>query len=173
MAQRVVQVGEPINIVVLVLALLIMLVGLIGTVLPVLPGSIVIFVAALLYALVEGFQAVGWPTLVVLGLLTVVATTADIWVSGVGARMGGASGWSVVVGLIGGFVGFILFNLPGAIAGAILGVLLTEIIRLGDWKRALKAGGGWIVGWALSTVVQLGIGLVMVAVFVWQVVQGP
>jgi hypothetical protein len=129
-------------------------------------------VAALIYALVEGFQSVGWPTLVVLGLLTLVATTADIWASSIGAKMGGASGWSVVVGLVGGLVGFVLLSLPGAIIGAILGVLLTEIIRVGDWRHAFKAGGGWVLGWILSTVVQLVIGLIMVAIFVWQVVQG-
>jgi uncharacterized protein YqgC (DUF456 family) len=87
--------------------------------------------------------------------------------------MGGASMWSVVVGLILGFVGLLAFSLPGAIVGAVLGVLVTEIIRVRDWKQALKAGSGWAIGWVLSTVFQLGIGLVMVAIFVWQVVQGP
>lgn len=164
--------NESLNNIVLALTLLAMLIGLIGIVLPVIPGTIVIFVAALIYALVEGFHIVGWPTLVVLGLLTLVATTADLWASSVGAKVGGASGWSVVVGLVGGLVGFVVLNLLGAILGAILGVLLTEIIRVGDLKHAFKAGGGWILGWVLSTVVQLGIGLVMVAIFVWQIVQG-
>jgi uncharacterized protein YqgC (DUF456 family) len=173
MDSGVVQVNETANTIVLTLTLLIMLVGLVGTVLPVIPGTVLIFLAALIYALIEGFHVVGWPTLVVLGLLTVVATTADIWASSIGAKAGGASGWSVVVGLVGGVVGFFLFTLPGAIIGAILGVLVTEIARVGDWKQALKAGGGWAVGWALSTVLQLGIGLTMVAIFVWQLVQGP
>lgn len=164
--------NEPLNTIVLALTLLAMLIGLIGIVLPVIPGTIIIFVAALIYALVEGFQIVGWPTLVVLGLLTIVATTADLWASSVGAKVGGASGWSVLVGLIGGLVGFVVFSLPGAILGAILGVLLTELIRVGDLKQAFKAGGGWALGWVLATVVQLGIGLVMVAIFVWQVLQG-
>lgn len=164
--------NEPLNTIVLALTLLAMLIGLIGIVLPVIPGTIIIFVAALIYALVEGFQIVGWPTLVVLGLLTIVATTADLWATSVGAKVGGASGWSVLVGLIGGLVGFVVFSLPGAILGAILGVLLTELIRVGDLKQAFKAGGGWALGWVLATVVQLGIGLVMVAIFVWQVVQG-
>jgi uncharacterized protein YqgC (DUF456 family) len=155
------------------LTLLAMLVGLIGIVVPVLPGTIIILVAAFIYALIEGFQTVGWPTLIVLGLLTVVATTADIWASSVGARMGGASVWSIVFGLLGGLVGFVVLTLPGAIIGAILGVLITEIIRLGDWRQAFKAGGGWLVGWIAATVVQLVIGLIMVAIFVWQVIQGP
>lgn len=163
---------EPINVIVLVITLLIMLVGVIGTVLPIIPGTILIFAGALLYALVDGFQIVGWPTLVVLGVLAAVATTADLWASSIGAKIGGASGWSVVIGLLAGLVGFVVFNLPGAIIGAILGVLLTEVVRVGDWRQALKAGSGWVVGWILSTVVQLGIGLIMVAIFVWQVVQG-
>ena len=162
---------DPLSTIVLVIAFLIALVGLIGTVLPVIPGTILIFAGALLYAFVDGFQVVGWPTLVVLGVLTAVATTADLWATSVGAKIGGASGWSVVIGLLAGLVGFVVFNLPGAIIGAVLGVLLTEIVRVRDWKQALKAGSGWVVGWILSTVVQLGIGLVMVAILVWQVLQ--
>ena len=163
---------ETIRIVVLVLTSLLMLVGLIGTVLPIIPGTILIFAGALLYALVERFQAVGWPTIVVLGVLAAVATTADLWASSIGAKLGGASGWSVLIGLVAGLVGLVVFSLPGAIIGAVLGVLLTEIVRVGDWRLALKAGSGWVVGWALSTVVQLGVGLIMVAIFVWQLVQG-
>ena len=163
---------DPVSVVVLVFTFLIVLIGLIGTVLPIIPGTILIFAGALLYALVDGFQVVGWPTLVVLGVLAVVATTADLWASSIGAKIGGASGWSVVIGLLAGLVGFVIFTLPGAIIGAILGVLLTEIVRVGDWRQALKAGSGWVVGWILSTVVQLGIGLIMVAILVWQVVQG-
>lgn len=165
--------AEPLGSIVLVLALLAMVVGLIGTVLPVIPGTILIFLSALGYAFIEGFQTIGWPTLIVLGVLALVATTADLWASSVGAKVGGASGWSVLAGMIGGLIGFLVLSLVGAIIGAILGVLLTEIVRLGDWRKALKAGGGWAIGWALATVVQVGIALTMVAIFVWQVIQGP
>lgn len=164
---------EPLDTIVLALTLFVMLLGLIGTVLPIIPGTVLIFLAALIYALLEGFQAIGWPTLLVLLVLMIVATTADIWASTVGAKMGGASGWSIVAGLVGGLVGFVAFSLPGAIIGAILGVLLTEIVRVGDLRQAFKAGGGWMLGWLLSTVLQLGIGLVMTAIFVWQVIEGP
>jgi uncharacterized protein YqgC (DUF456 family) len=148
-----------------------MSVGLIGIVLPIIPGTILIFLAALVYALLEGFQTIGWPTLVVLGIMAIVATTADIWASSVGAKMGGASGWSVILGLLGGLVGLVLFSLPGAIIGAIAGVLGTEIVRVGDWRQALKAGSGWMLGWILSTVLQLVSGLAMMAIFVWQIRQ--
>ncbi len=164
---------EPLRGVVLAFTLVAMLVGVIGIVLPVVPGTILILLAAVVYALLEGFQTVGWPTLLVLGLLALVATSADIWASSIGAKMGGASVWSVLVGLVAGLLGFVVLSLPGAIIGAVLGVLLTEIVRVGDWRKALKAGSGWVVGWAVSTVFQLAVGLIMVAIFVWQALQGP
>lgn len=159
--------------VVLIITFVIMFVGVLGTILPVLPGTVLILLGALFYAVVEGFQSVGWLTLVVLGLLTVVATTADIWAGGLGARAGGASGWSLLVGMLGGLVGLIFFSLPGAILGTVLGVLIGELIRVRDWRRAIKAGSGWAAGWLLSVAIQLGLGLVMVVIFVWQVWQGP
>ena len=163
---------EPIQTIVLVVTAIAMLIGVIGTVLPIIPGTILIFVTALVYALIEGFQTIGWPTLVVLGLLTALATSADIWASSIGAKMGGASGWSVVIGLIAALVGFVVLNLLGAVLGAVLGVLLTELVRVGDWRQALKAGSGWAIGWILSTVFQLVTALIMVAIFVWQVSEG-
>jgi uncharacterized protein YqgC (DUF456 family) len=166
-------VSELTNVLVLILAFLLMLVGLAGTVLPVLPGTILIFVGVLIYAFLEGFQAVGWPTLAALGLLTLVATTAELWASSVGAKMGGASGWSVLAGMGGGLVGLLVFNLPGAIIGAVLGVLVSEMVRVGDWQKALKAGSGWAIGWLISAVVQVAVGLAMMAIFIWQVWQGP
>ena len=162
----------PLSTVALVVALIVMLVGIIGTVVPVVPGTVLIFLAALVYAVLDRFQAVGWHWLVLLGLLAAVATTADIWASTVGAKLGGASGWSAVAGLAGGLIGFVVLNLPGAIFGAIAGVLISEIVRVGDWRHALKAGSGWLVGWLVSTVVQLGAGLTMVAIFVYLVWRG-
>ncbi|MGD8791176.1 MAG: DUF456 domain-containing protein [Anaerolineae bacterium] len=165
--------SDTANALALTLSLVLMLVGLLGTVLPVLPGTILIFAGALLYAFLEGFQIVGWPTLALLGVLTGLATTAELWAASVGAKVGGASGWSVLAGLAGGLVGLLFFSLPGAIAGAVMGVLISEMVRVGDWQKALKAGGGWAVGWLISAVVQVAVGLAMVAIFIWQVWQGP
>ncbi len=58
--------------------LLLLLVGLAGSVIPVLPGPLFIWLGALLWAWGDGF-GVGWPTLVVLGLLALLswATTCS------------------------------------------------------------------------------------------------
>lgn len=164
--------GDLTSTIAFVLALIVMVIGLIGIVLPVVPGILLILLAGFVYAVAEGFQAIGWPTLLVWAVLALIALTADIWASTVGAKMGGASGWSILFGLVGGLVGLVVLSLPGAILGAIAGVLITEIVLVGDWRQAFKAGGGWMLGWLLSTVFQLVIGLAMMAIFVWQVMEG-
>jgi uncharacterized protein YqgC (DUF456 family) len=151
------------------LTFVVMLIGLVGIVLPVLPGSILIFAAALFYAVVDGFQTVGWVTLLVLGLLAAAATTADLWATSMGAKAGGASGWSILAGMLGGLVGLLFFSLAGSILGALLGMFLVEVLRVKDLRKALKSGGGWLMGWLLSVIFELGIGLVMIAIFVWRV----
>lgn len=164
--------SEPTHTIVAVATVVVMLAGVIGTIAVGDVGIIVVFLAALGYALLDGFHVIGWPTLVVLGLLALAAITAEIWVSSMGAKVGGASGWSVLAGLVGGVIGFVLFSLPGSILGAVAAVVLTELLRLRDWKKAAKSGGGWLAGWLVGVVLRLSIGLTMIAIFVWQVVQG-
>jgi len=146
-----------------------MFIGLVGTVLPVLPGPVLIFAGALIFAVFDGFQTVGWPIVVVIGVLALVATGVDLLTSSLGARAGGASGWSIAAGMVGGILGTLLFALPGGILVALLCVLLAEYARLRDWKPAAKSSAGWLLGWLLTSVVRFGIALAMLTLFVWQV----
>ncbi len=154
-----------------------MLVGLMGIVVPILPGTILIWLGVLAYALVNGFQAIDWLTFTVLTLIALITGTADIWLTLLGAKTGGASFWALVYGLIGGIVGFFLFgsllpivgNLFGGIIGYALGILIGQYQKHRDWNLALKASFGGIVGWGIATIVQFGGGLMMIAIFIWQV----
>jgi uncharacterized protein YqgC (DUF456 family) len=156
----------------LIVALVLMFVGLLGVILPLVPGIVLVYLAALLYAVIEGFAKIGPITLAVLTVLAVVGVTADIWVSSLGAKVGGASVWALLGGLTLGLVGLVFFSLPGAIVGSVAGVVAVELWRVGDWEKVLKSGAGWLIGWLLSTIVQLSIALIMIAIFLWQVRQG-
>ncbi len=160
---------ETTQTVVTVVVLVAMFIGLLGTVLPILPGPVLIFTAALAYAILDGFQTIAWPFVVVIGVLALLATGVDLLTSSLGARAGGASGWSIAAGMVGGLLGALLFALPGGILVALLCVLLAEYVRLRDWKPAARSSAGWLIGWLLSSVVRFGIALAMIAVFVWQV----
>jgi len=154
-----------------------MVVGLIGMVVPIIPGTILIWLGVLGYAIVENFQAIGPGTLVIISLIGLVTGTADIWLTLLGARSGGASGLSIIYGMLGGVLGFfvlgavipIIGSLLGGLLGYALGILLGQYQKLRDWNLALKASFGGIVGWGVATVVQIVGGIMMVAIFVWQV----
>ena len=154
-----------------------MLVGLIGIVVPILPGTVLIWLGVLAYALLESFQAIDWMTFIVLTLIALVTGTADVWLALLGAKTGGASFWTLVYGMIGGVVGFFLFgallpivgNLFGGIIGYALGILIGQYQKHRDWNLALKASFGGIVGWGIATVVQFAGGILMIIIFIWQV----
>jgi hypothetical protein len=161
------------------LAIAAMVVGLIGIILPIIPGVGFVWLAMLGYAIAEQFTTIDPISFTVLTILGAIGVSADLWMSQVGAKIGGASIWSllsgVLLGLIGAIVGFVFLGIgavPGAILGAILGVFLAEWYRRKDWREAFKAGGGWLVGCTLSGVVQLLIALLMMVIFVWQVFRG-
>src|SRR5829696_5764745 len=145
----------------LALTLVSMVVGLLGSVLPGLPGVTLIFLSALVYAIITDFRTVGAAILVVLFMFAAIAFVADFVATSYGARRFGASNWGTVGGAVGGIVGALvglLFlgigSLFGLILGTIAGVFLGEYLRrerqgpegqdpaAANWRRASRAAGG-------------------------------
>jgi uncharacterized protein len=169
----------------LVLTLIVMALGLLGSVLPGLPGVTLIFLSALVFAIITDFRTVGVTILVLLFVFAAIAFVTDFVATSYGARRFGASNWGTVGGAIGGIVGALigLFflgigSLFGLILGTIAGVFLGEYLRRerqgpeesgstrSDWRRASRAAGGVFVGYLASAVVQGLLGLASVVVFV-------
>ncbi len=106
------------------LALAVMIVGLLGIVLPVLPGLLLIWLVALIYAIAERFATIDPITFVILTILAVTGYTANLWMGQLGAKAGGASFKSVLAGTVLGIIGALvgLWGLGiGAIPGGIIG----------------------------------------------------
>lgn len=152
-----------------------MLIGLAGTVLPALPGVGLIWFAALIYAVADGFVKL---TPLGFGLITALAAlglASDFLVSQFGSRMAGASWQALAVGMGLGAAGFLLGlfvggigAVPMGIIGTLLGIFIMEYRHRRDWVAALKAGGGWLAGCVASRGIQFVLALAMVAIFVWQ-----
>ena len=77
----------------LALTLVLMFVGLLGSVLPGLPGVTLIFLSALVYALLTDFRTVGAAVLVALFMFAAIAFVTDFVATSYGARRFGASNW--------------------------------------------------------------------------------
>jgi hypothetical protein len=156
-------------------AVLFILVGLVGVVLPVLPGTLLVWLSVFFFYLVEralGFAAIDPISFGVITVLALVAGTSDIWLPLLGSRRGGSSKRAMAAGLLGGLIGTFLLPIPllGTVVGYAAGVLLGEYQKHGDWDKALRAGAGGLAGWGLATVLQLVTGFIILIIFVWQVV---
>ena len=151
------------------LAALLVIVGLIGTVLPALPGLPLVYAGMLLAAWAEGFQRIGIPMLVLLGLLTLFSLGIDLWATAHGAKRVGASRLAVVGAML-GTLGGLLFGPIGLLAGPFAGALAGELLHrrsldkahLGD---AAKIGFGTWLGILFGTVLKLGLAFAMLGLF--------
>ena len=156
-----------------------MVISLLGVFVPVLPDVVFIWFVILVYAIAEGFATIDPLTFIVITLLAALGFSAEFWMSQAGAKVSGASTWSILAGIflgvIGGAIGLIFFGIgavPGALLGALVGLILAEWYRRRDWRKTLRVVGGWLAGYLASVVVQLSIGIWMILIFVWQVLRG-
>ena len=169
----------------LALTLVLMVVGLLGSVLPGLPGVTLIFLSALVYAIITDFRTVGAAILVTLFTFAAIAFVADFVATSYGARRFGASTWGTLGGAVGGIagalIGFLFLgigSLFGLILGTIAGVFLGEYLKRrrhgqqepgstrSDWRRTTHAAGGVLVGYLASAGIQGLLALASVIVFV-------
>ena len=155
---------------------LLLIIGLAGAVIPIIPGPLCIWLGALLWAWGDGFQAVGWPTLLVLGMLAVLAWGVDLMLTTVVSRRAGASWRSIGGAVAGGFLGAIFASgvipifgtLVGAALGAFMGMWSVEYYTKRDRQAATRAVRAYIGSMALAAIIEISLSLTMIALFAWQ-----
>jgi uncharacterized protein len=147
-----------------VLCATLIIVGLAGTVLPVLPGTVFIFGGILLGAWIDDFTRVGVTTLVVIGILAVLAFVLDYVAGLLGAKKAGASKLALLGAAIGTVVG-VLMGLVGVLFMPLVGAAIGEYIAQNDEKRAVKVGLSTWVGILLGMLAKVGISFVMIGIF--------
>ncbi len=156
------------NLSLFAVTLIVMLVGLFGLVVPVFPGLVVIWLAALGYGILHGFHTLGIVLFILITLLMIAGSLVDNVFMGAGARQGGASWLAVGIATVAGITGTIFFPPLGGLVAAPLAVLLVETIRQRSFVKALQAFRGLATGWGLAFIVRFGIGVLMIiAWIVW------
>ncbi len=150
---------------------IIMLVGLFGLIVPIFPGLVVMWLAALGYGVASGFSTLGIVLFVIITILMIAGSLADNVLMGAGARKGGASWLTIGAALVAGVIGTLLLPPFGGLIAAPAAVVLLEYSRLRDWPKAMQALRGLATGWGLSFVVRFILGLfiqVLWWLWVWQ-----
>jgi uncharacterized protein YqgC (DUF456 family) len=160
--------GIAIDLIIKAFTLTAMLVGLL--VLPLLPGLVIIWLAALGYGLLAGFGTLGWIIFAILTVLMLAGSIVDNILMGTSAHKEGAPWWVILLATAAAIAGSILIPIP--IIGGILAALLTlfgiEWLRRKDWRKALLSLKGMMIGWGWAFVIRFIIGLVMIGLWlIW------
>ena len=137
-----------------VLVAVVIAVGLVGILVPVLPGSILVAGAILVWAWTTG-GATAWTVFAVAAACIVAGTVVKYVVPGRRLQVAGIPASTQWFGVLLGVVGFFVIPVVGLFIGFVLGIYLAELRRVGSaqaWPstvHSLRAVG-------LSIVIELG-----------------
>jgi uncharacterized protein YqgC (DUF456 family) len=137
------------------------LVGLVGIVVPVLPGSLLILGAVLVWSVVTA-TTTGWLVFAVVTTLLVVGGIVKYAVPGRGLRTAGVPNRTLVAGGVLGVVGFFVVPVVGLFLGFVLGVYLSELQRVGT-ERAWPSTRASLRAVGLSMLIELAAGMLAAA----------
>jgi uncharacterized protein YqgC (DUF456 family) len=140
------------------------LTGVIGTLVPLIPGLVLLWSAAVLHACTVPHSALGGSVLLGLSLVVLVGLGLDALCAYWGIKRLGGS-WAGLVGaMIGGVAGFFIFCLTpivSGVLGACLGAIVGECLRGASLVAASKAALGTILGGLLAFAVRVVLALCM------------
>jgi len=148
-----------------VASVMLIVIGVAGTVLPALPGTALVLAGIVLGAWIDDFTRVGIGSLLIIGVLAVMAWGFDYAAGMLGARRAGASRqalWGAaigtVVGLFMGLVGVLFMPLVGAAVG--------EYLARRDQGQALRVGVATWLGIMAGLLAKVVIAFMMIGIFV-------
>jgi uncharacterized protein YqgC (DUF456 family) len=144
---------------------LVMAVGLFGMVIPIYPGVVIIWAAALIHGLITGFAVLEIWVLVLITLLMILGSVVDNLLMGGKARQAGASWVSIGGALLAGILGTFVFPPLGGIIAAPTVLFLLEYARLRESQEAWDITRGLLTGWGLAFGARFMIGLVMILIW--------
>lgn len=146
------------------LTICLMLVGLVGVIVPLLPGTTLILLAAILHKLFQPTD-LSWLAIGFIGAFWLLSILTDFGGVIVGTKLFGGSKWGMAGASGGALVGMFI-SVPALILGTVLGAGLAEaIIAKKDGRASLKAAFGAATGFILSTVGRCACAVVMVGLF--------
>lgn len=147
-----------------IFAALLIAAGMAGAVLPALPGVPLVFAGMLLAAWADHFQHVGGFTLVLLGVLALIAMLIDFVAGMLGAKRVGASSRALWGATLGTFAG-LFFGIPGLLLGPFVGALIGELSSGSRMHAAARVGVGTWLGLLFGTLAKLALCFTMLGVF--------
>ena len=149
----------------------VMIISLFGLLIPIFPGLTVIWAASLVYGIIVGFKALGWVSWLIFAVITILmifGNVIDNIITSKKAYDSGASIWSVIVSLIAGVIGAIIWTPIGGLLVAPIALFLAEYYRQRDWRKGFATSRAWIVGLGWSFIIRFLTGMAMIGLWlIW------
>ena len=142
------------DILVSVITGVLLVIGALGTIFPILPGSILVIIGLLIWAIVIG-GPVGWTVFGIGLLLRGSGMAASALLTGKRLKQREIPNRSILTGAVVGIVGAFVIPVVGLLLGFVLGLYASEWYRLRDPKQA----------WDASVVAMKSVGLGMLIEF--------
>ena len=154
------------QVIVQTLTLFFLLVGLFGLIIPVFPGLTVMWLATLIYALVQSASGLmGWIDWFLFALITLLMIGGNVLDNIIiASKMRGHEiPWKTILlcYAVGILVSLFFTPLVGLIASP-LSLLGLEYLHFRDWKQARESARVFMIGWGASFAARFGIGILMV-----------
>jgi len=135
-----------------------------------LPGAWLIWFGILLTAMVRGLAEIPLWFVILTFFLAIVITLIDNFVVPLAAKKYGGGKWGMLGGILGAFLGFILFSLPGLLIGPFLGAFALEyLIAKKEKGDAIRAGTGSFLGiiFSIALKIFLCFGMIIAFLIIW------
>lgn len=152
------------------ITLFVLLVGLMGLLIPVFPALIVMWLATLFYALVEGSTGrMAWIDWTLFGLITLLMVLGNIIDNIIIARKMRARSipWtSIAVAFLAGLVASVFFTPIVGLVASPLTLLAVESRRLRNRRLGFASARAYMVAWGWSFAAVFGVGILIILLWV-------
>ena len=146
--------------------LFVLLVGLFGLVVPVFPGLTVMWLATLVYALIQNAAHLmtgwDWFAFAVITLLMIVGNIADNIIIARKMRDHYIPWSTIAVAFLAGIVASLFFTPIIGLIAAPLGLFLAELRRLKNRDDAINSAKAYMIGWGWAFGARFMIGVTMI-----------
>jgi uncharacterized protein YqgC (DUF456 family) len=159
------QLSNTMQVTLQIVVLVVMLGGLLSLLLVIMPGLTIIWLAAMIYGILTRFNLTG---LLILGTITglmIFGNIIDQILMGAKAKQSGASWTGIFLSMLAALIFSILFPPFGGLAAALIVLFVVEFLRLRNWRKAGESTKEMATGCATAVVARIGIGLVMIGLW--------
>jgi len=151
------------------LTLFVLIVGLLGLLIPVFPALVVMWLAVLVYALIENTAGrmtwIDWSLFALITILMLFGSVVDNII--IARKMRGQSiPWSsIALAFLAGILASIFLTPVIGMLASPLGLFGVEYLRLRDRKLAFTSAKTYMLAWGWSFMAVFGVGVLMVLVW--------